>query len=537
MKNMWTFLKTLLGHSGAKRSAIIAAWGKEKSDTRNLAYSKLLFEYDEPATFMDEQSADDLDLDGLFRFVDRTVSAPGAQVLYHMLRQGGTEAAAREQLDKNIRHLAGKDHEQLVLYLHDLSGNKDYLFPYMLFGELPEPTRYLFLIRPLQLISFACLLFGLIYPVLYICFVPILAVNLFIHYRHKQDVGQYVAVFSRLKQLHQTGTRMLKVMDHVGTKKQTQIKGDLAQVAKMLKRTKFLETERMRNGEVAGAGWAIAEVFKFATLLDVTIFTGLLLQIERYRASLVRIYRLVAEVDVALSVIALRRELPYYCEPDLQEESMLRVKGVYHPLVPGAVANDLELTRGNLLITGSNMSGKSTFIKTLNLNAITAQVLNTAFAEQYTSRTWRIATSINLKDDLDNGSSYYLSEVQRIGELMEYASAAGLHYMLTIDEVFKGTNTIERIAAAKAILAYLAQKNAIVLVSTHDLELADLLKNTYELYHFQESVGANDLSFDYKIKPGVMTQRNAVKLLRICGYPMEVVSEAERIAEAYSKPD
>lgn len=533
---MWTFLRTLFHFNRSKRASIIESWGKEKSRTRRLAYPKLLFEYDEPATFIDEQSADDLDLDGLFRFVDRTVSAPGAQVLYQMLRQGGTDATARKQLEENIRHLTEKDQEQLVLYLHDLSGNKDYLFPYMLYGELPAPTRYLFLIRPLQLISFACLLFGIIYPVLYVCFVPILAINLFIHYRHKQDVGQYVAVFSRMKQLHQTGTRMLEAMDHIPSTKQAQIKDDLALVAKMLKRTKFLETERMRNGEVAGAGWAIAEVFKFATLLDVTIFTGLLLQIERYRASLTRIYKLVAEADVALSVIALRRQLPHYCQPDFQEESVLSVKGLYHPLLPDAVANDLTLTKGNLLITGSNMSGKSTFIKTLNLNAITAQVLNTAFAGQYTSKAWRIATSINLKDDLDNGSSYYLSEVQRIGELMEYASAEGLHYMLTIDEVFKGTNTIERIAAAKAVLAHLARKKALVLVSTHDLELADMLQNTYELYHFQESVGTNDLSFDYKIKSGVMTERNAVKLLRICGYPEDVVAEAERVAVKYHQP-
>ncbi|MEM6772369.1 MAG: hypothetical protein AAF597_17465, partial [Bacteroidota bacterium] len=225
--------------------------------------------------------------------------------------------------------------------------------------------------------------------------------------------------------------------------------------------------------------------------------------------------------------------LPHYCKPEFAEDAVLSVNQLYHPLIPNATANDLTLTRGSLLITGSNMSGKSTFIKTLNLNAITAQVLNTAFATTCTSRVWRFATSVNLQDDLESGASYYLAEVQRIGELMEYAAAPGLPYMLTIDEVFKGTNTIERIAAAKAVLAYLAEQDALVLVSTHDLELADLLADTYELYHFQESVGTTDLSFDYKIKPGVMTERNAVRLLQICGYPDVVVAEATRIAGKY----
>lgn len=528
---MWTFLKSLFRFD-SRKAKVLESWGKQKFSIRPLDYPKLLFDLQPPDNAIDEQTSDDLDLDGLFRFTDRTVSGPGAQILYQMLRDAGDNQSSRTRLEQNIEHLATVDRETLILYLHDLSGNKDYLFPYMLYGELPSPSRYLQWIKLLQLSSFALLLFGLLYPVLYIVFVPILAVNLFIHYRHKQDVGHFVDIFSRMKQLHQTGGRILELMTHLPAAERDQLEADIGNIQKMLTRSSLLMIERARDSEFGEVLWGIAETVKFATLIDVTMFSALLKRIKHYQAALERIYRLVGETDAALSVIALRESLPVHCRPKFQEDTVLTVQGLYHPLLPGAVANDLDLTSGSLLVTGSNMSGKSTFIKTLNLNAVAAQALNTAFATTYTSRIWRFATSINLRDDLSEGSSYYLAEVQRIGELMEYAAQSGRPYMLTIDEVFKGTNTIERIAAAKAVLSYLAQQEALTLVSTHDLELADLLAGEYELYHFQESVTGQDLSFDYRIKPGVMTERNAVKLLRIAGYPEEVVKEARRIAEA-----
>lgn len=92
-----------------------------------------------------------------------------------------------------------------------------------------------------------------------------------------------------------------------------------------------------------------------------------------------------------------------------------------------------------------------------------------------------------------------------------------------LDELFKGTNTVERIAIAKAVLSALAHKNSIVFASTHDVELASLLEDEYELFHFCECVADNTLSFDYKLKPGPVTERNAIRIIEMCGYPQEVV--------------
>ena len=101
-----------------------------------------------------------------------------------------------------------------------------------------------------------------------------------------------------------------------------------------------------------------------------------------------------------------------------------------------------------------------------------------------------------------------------------------------LDEVFKGTNTVERIAAGKAILSFLAQSNNnLVFVSTHDIELADLLSGEYDLYHFTESIDADTIHFDYTLKPGYLYTKNAISILEINNYPEEIISEAKHISE------
>ena len=101
--------------------------------------------------------------------------------------------------------------------------------------------------------------------------------------------------------------------------------------------------------------------------------------------------------------------------------------------------------------------------------------------------------------------------------------------LFILDEVFKGTNTIERIASAKAILSYLNRKENIVVVSTHDIELADMLDNEYDLYHFTEIVENNELHFDHSIKAGQLRTRNAIKILELSNYPADIIREARQI--------
>jgi DNA mismatch repair ATPase MutS len=207
-------------------------------------------------------------------------------------------------------------------------------------------------------------------------------------------------------------------------------------------------------------------------------------------------------------------------------------KNIYHPLIKNCVKNDLTIKNKSILITGSNMSGKSTFLRTFTINSILAQTIYTCFADEYISPIVKQFSSIRIDDSLFEGKSYYFQEVNIMSSLLAEVDLPHQNLFI-LDEVFKGTNTVERIAAAKAILSYLNRNNNIVVVSTHDIELADMLAHEYDLYHFTETIENNKLHFDHLIKPGQVTTRNAIKLLELSNYPADIITEASQISSTF----
>jgi DNA mismatch repair ATPase MutS len=138
----------------------------------------------------------------------------------------------------------------------------------------------------------------------------------------------------------------------------------------------------------------------------------------------------------------------------------------------------------------------------------------------------KIYSSIRITDDLLENTSYYLEEVLTIKKLID-VSKSKVPHLFVLDEIFKGTNTIERISGGKAILSYLNKGKNIVLVSTHDIELTDILsKENFELFHFSEQVENNKLNFDHKLKEGKLKTRNAIKILELYNYPSEIIKDA-----------
>lgn len=199
---------------------------------------------------------------------------------------------------------------------------------------------------------------------------------------------------------------------------------------------------------------------------------------------------------------------------------------VVHPLIEGCTTNTLTLDGTGLLLTGSNMSGKTTFIRTVMLNALLGETLCTCFAERFTAPYMRLHSSIRISDDITEGTSYYLQEVLTVKRLLEDADRPAA-CLFVLDELFKGTNTTERIAAGKAVLARLNRGPHIVLAATHDIELAELLRGDgYELHHFREEVADGRLVFDYCLHTGPLTTRNAIRILELYDYPPELIAEA-----------
>ena len=137
-----------------------------------------------------------------------------------------------------------------------------------------------------------------------------------------------------------------------------------------------------------------------------------------------------------------------------------------------------------------------------------------------------------MKDDLESNTSYYIAEIRSLKRIMDNISGT-VPLLCMIDEVLRGTNTIERIAASTEILRHFSGGNCILMAATHDIELAEILKNLYDNYHFTEKYENNEIKFEYKLHPGKSTTHNAIKLLKVMGYPDRIIENAEDRAERF----
>ena len=203
----------------------------------------------------------------------------------------------------------------------------------------------------------------------------------------------------------------------------------------------------------------------------------------------------------------------------------------YHPLLKAPVANSVETERP-ILITGSNASGKSTFLKMTALNALFAQTVNTVCAGSIRMPFYRIYSSMMLTDSLETNESYYMVEIRSIKRIMDAAEGEP-RALCFVDEVLRGTNTVERIAASSQILKSLAEQHVMAFAATHDIELTDMLANHFDNYHFEEEIVDGSIHFSYKLLDGKAHTRNAIRLLSIMGYDESVIESAEQTAEHF----
>jgi DNA mismatch repair ATPase MutS len=297
----------------------------------------------------------------------------------------------------------------------------------------------------------------------------------------------------------------------------------------------FFELELKIQSDSQLIFWGILELIKILFLVEPLFLFGALKKIDTKRKEIEEVFFFVGQIDSLISIASLRKGLNSYCIPNIvTEQKTIVTKDVYHPLIDDCVKNSIWIDKKSILLTGSNMSGKTSFIRTIGINVITGLTLNTCFAGQFSTPRVKLFSAIRISDDLMNDKSYYFEEVLTIKEMID-ESGSGNSSLFLLDELFKGTNTIERVSAGKAVLSSLAKADNIVFVSTHDIELTDLLKEEYDLYHFSEIVDHKTVAFDYKLKEGKLKNRNAIRILQINDYPESIIQEAIQLSEELEK--
>lgn len=517
-----------------KNQEILKNYKNAKSSDFDFERIALFFSHVDKTRFhqvISNRTIQDLDFEELFMYMDRTCSRIGQQYLYSTLRTIPKNKNRSLQLERIITYFKENPDiiESSVLELSRLNDPGAYFLQRLIYGDNIVKPKWFWVI---PLLSGSCIVASILlffYPV-FLFFISIVAVNFVISYWNKKNILTYSNSIPQLLLLEQIAKKFTNsgvILDNT-----VQVQRSIDEIGKITKSTVFFKWESKMTNEIEQLVDYLLELLKAAFLLEPILIFKIAKELELKKNDISKVFIAVAQVDVALSIYNFRNGLLYYTLPDVTEnKKSFFAREIYHPLIANPVANSLDLSNDqSVLISGSNLSGKTTFIRTIGINAILSQTINTAFAKELVIPKLKVHSAIRIIDNLLDESSYYYEEVKVIKEMIRESELEHQNLFL-LDEIFKGTNTIERIASGKAVLSYLNMNENLVFASTHDLELTEFLSEEYHYYHFEESIENDALTFDFKLKDGNWVNTNAIRILEINEFPHEITEEAKTLAK------
>jgi len=478
----------------------------------------------------------DLDFQNVFKIIDRTVSKVGQQFLYYKIRT--IQSLKEVQKFKKLTDFFLNDQQkrqQAQIYLMALQNDNAYNIEALINRPHYSKPAFVKFLPYLSAFAILVIVIGIFFkiPALFLVLIPIFALNLTFHLKNKFHIQYYNDAIQQLHHLINTGNNLASIP---GILTHFEDVTFFKSVNRLKRSLTYFNYNNFLSNEVLIIFWLLAEIIKIQFNIEALLFYNMIDNIIAKNKSIDRLFRFVGRIDAAISTANLKSDTSIsYCEPYFHQSNSLITKNLININIKQCIPNDLTLNQESLLLTGSNMSGKTTFIKSLAISSILSETLYIAFADKFEIPFLKIYSSIKISDDILNDTSYYLEEVLRIKEFIA-ASEQDNPCLFVLDEIFKGTNTVERIAGGKAILSYLNRPQHFVLVSTHDIELTDLLyQQNYALYHFTEKIENNRLIFDHKLKSGKLKTRNAIKILKLYNYPESIIEDAQQTVKNFEK--
>lgn len=234
----------------------------------------------------------------------------------------------------------------------------------------------------------------------------------------------------------------------------------------------------------------------------------------------------IGKIEEISSLSNITHDNPDWTMPKFNEDYLIiKGKNMGHPLLgKERICNDFEVGERDkiLLITGSNMSGKSTLLRTVGINLVLSYAGTAVCAKEFYCTPMNVYTCMRISDNLEKNISSFYGEILRIKKLMEGVKT-GKPIFFLLDEIFKGTNSLDRHTGAEMLINKLSKENVLGIVSTHDLELGDLENQNRRVrnYHFREYYKDNKIYFDYKLRKGISTTRNALYLMKMAGIEID----------------
>jgi len=486
--------------------------------------SKYYQNYNKTGFFQDVSAKlwNDLGMDEVFLRIDQTITKYGQQYLYSSIRLVKQGTLVDERLESTIQIIEkNPDFESfLTRKLEGLAKNDSYFLCNVFQKEIPKNPWYILLFYLLSAVSVIGVISTIFVQWVALPTILVITCNFIIHYWSKLTISLESRTFGQLGEMLAISKVILQESkkQKIHLTKQPQIEGTgyLIRKANILKPMKSF-------GELAELAGYILELIKAAFLIENLLYYSLLKEIREKRRVIEENFEYVAYLDFALSIAQLRNSDPSITVPKESNSLQIDGKGMFHPLLSDAIRNSIHIDENGVLITGANMSGKSTFLRIIGLNCLLSQTINCAFASELSLPKMKIHSSIQTYDELESDKSYFFSEAETMKDMLSVHNDQGFS-LLMIDEIFKGTNSRERLVISSEVLKELAKENSIVIATTHDLELVQGLPDFIFFYFTGEDV-AGKYEYDFQLRSGVLESTNAVFVLRDMGYPKEVLDK------------
>lgn len=473
----------------------------------------------------------DLDIFGkasLFQYICRTTSKPASDLLAEYLRQSASkeEIMRRQEAVAELQPLTDWRQELMTLgYLNAGAGNNpspllQWLRSEDTFTKISREKIIAGCLSLLALASFALITAGLPAALL----APVFVVNFSFYFTRFKRISKLQEQVSRSSDLLRSYSEIIRLIENekFTTPKLLTLKGSF--------KDSITASFRIRQlSKLVGRLDSRLNVL-VSIPLNLLFFTDIhfCLALERWkREHALRIpgwFAAMAEFEVLASLGNMAFNNPDWVFPAVTDDYfILRAEKMGHPLIPAdrRISNDFSVEGAGkaILITGSNMSGKSTFLRTCGINAVLSFAGAPVCASSFTVSLFRLHSSMRISDSLEENISSFYAELRRLRAIISGAESDPKAFLL-LDEILRGTNSDDRYTGSVALIRQLAGYGSVAMVATHDLRLAGLEKehpDTIENYHFDVKVSGEELFFDYRLTPGVCSSFNASLLMKKMG--------------------
>ncbi len=514
------------------RKKLAKAWeGKpffiKKDSEESLAETMLLASALQPTdSQVDGQTWHDLDLYRVFDQLNYTQSSIGAEALYQKMRliKFQPEASLQELEDffdhhpdlrlkvQVVMNQLGKKNHNMARSIVANPGKQDskiYLSLYIFLACLPVFSLFFLPFFKIQamMVLVASATFNIIFS----------SIRNWSNKMRLDRVSYLVRIFASTEKL-----------SHLAIPKQEALK----QAVQPFKKTKVISG--ILQSPTGSSDMEIILIYlNFLFLIPQIAQVYIYQQVRIHQKEAQEAINLLGELEVAISLLRHKRDVELVCHPYFKKEGGIKGKGIYHPLLTDPVANDVRFEK-NMVISGDNASGKSTYLKMVAINCILAQGLGFAYGESLELSYGHVMTSMDVSDDIEVGDSYFITESKTILRMIESLEKSGFHYFF-IDELFKGTNTIERIGSGLGIVRWLSRHDCLYMISSHDIELVAASGAVNDNYHFDSRYVDGEIVFDYQIKQGAAVTKNAVNTLKSLHFPSEITQTSQELIRQYEE--